>query len=235
MSRYPGAEWVPWLYIGASGRPAFYRGGNLPSAVVLHIMEGYVSTVRGWARTGYAEASWHFSIGRDGTVYQHLELTDGGYHAGITDARAAARPPVWPMWQGPGINVNFYTIGIEHEGFAGPPFPEAQAAASRDLCRWLAATLGIPFDRDHFPPHADIDLVNRPNDFNMPIMREAHYRYLFEEEDEVTRAEFEEQQKQILGLLWADSIRNQQVEKLKADIVVLRKSIADHILTHEEE
>ena len=120
MSRYPGAEWVPWLYIGASGRPAFYRGGNLPSAVVLHIMEGYVSTVRGWARTGYAEASWHFSIGRDGAVYQHLELTDGGYHAGITDARAAARPPVWPLWRGPGVNVNFYTIGIEHEGFTGP-------------------------------------------------------------------------------------------------------------------
>ena len=189
MSRYPAAQWAPWRYLAADGEPAFYRGQNGPAAVVLHVMAGHMSTVLGWASIGYRFASWHYSVGRDGKVYQHLEHSDGGYHAGITDTQAAARPPVWRLWRGLGVNVNRYTIGVEHEGFEGQPFTAAQSAASRDLCRWLAADLGIPLDRDHFPPHAVIDTVNRVNDFNTPALREAHYAYLFEEEDDMTPAE----------------------------------------------
>ncbi len=185
MSRYPKAQWAPWLHRNpdASGPPAYYRGQNRPAAVVLHVMQGHLGTARDWARSGYHNASWHFSVGRDGSVHQHLEFGDGGYHAGITDAQAAAHPPLWRLWRGRGVNVNHYTIGVEHEGFAGQPFTGAQAAASRDLCRWLAAELGIPLDRDHFPPHAAIDTVNRVNDFNTPALREAHYRYMLEEDD----------------------------------------------------
>ena len=190
MSRYPAAQWAPWRYLAADGEPAFYRGENHPTAVVLHVMQGHMSTVLDWARTGYRFASWHYTVGLDGKVYQHLEHSDGGYQAGITDTQAAAHRPTWAMWRGPGVNVNRHTIGVEHEGFAGQPFTAAQSAASRDLCRWLAADLGTPLDRDHFPPHAVIDTVNRVNDFNTPALREAHYAYLFEE-DEVTRAEFD--------------------------------------------
>ena len=180
--------WKPWLYAGSSGAPAYYREQNRPVAVVLHIMQGHMATVLGWAATGYPHASWHFSVARDGTVYQHLDFADGGYHAGISDTQAASHPPTWPLWRGRGQNVNHYTIGVEHEGFAGQPFSEPQARASRDLCRWLAAELGIPLDRDHFPPHAVIALIDRANDFNTPALREPHYQYLFEE-DTVTEIE----------------------------------------------
>ena len=202
MSRYPAAQWAPWRYLAADGEPAFYRGQNGPAAVVLHVMAGHMSTVLGWASIGYRFASWHYSVGRDGKVYQHLEHSDGGYHAGITDTQAAARPPVWRLWRGRGVNVNHYTIGVEHEGFEGQPFTAAQSAASRDLCRWLAAELGIPLDRDHFPPHAVIDTVNRVNDFNTPALREAHYAYLFEEDGmtpEVKQAIEELRQQMYLG------------------------------------
>jgi hypothetical protein len=172
---YPAAEWVPWEAVDPGGLPAYYAGRNHPAAVVLHVMAGYASTARRWAIEGHFGASWHYTIGRDGHA-------DGGYHAGISSAKARAHPPQWPLWRGARENINLYTVGIEHEGFPGEQFPPAQLAASRDLCRWLATDQSIPFDRDHFPPHAAIDILDRPNDFNTPVLREQYYRYLFEEE-----------------------------------------------------
>lgn len=177
--RYPGAKWFPWRYDSPSGA-TYYRGENRPAAVVLHVMAGHARTALEWAKGGHFGASWHYTVARDGSVYQHLEHADGGYHAGIP---GDAPRPTWGRWRGHGVNVNRYTIGIEHEGFPGEPFAPAQAAASRDLCRWLAGELGIRLDYDHFPPHAAIDVVNRPNDFNTPELRAEHYAYLFEEDD----------------------------------------------------
>lgn len=194
MSRYPKAEWVPW-----QGTNTYYRGTNRPIAVVLHIMEGYQRTARQWAEQGHYGASWHFSVGRDGTVMQHLDFEDGGYHAGITATQAATNPPVWPLWKGPNVNVNTYTIGIEHEGFHNEPWPTAQMIASRELCRWLAKELSIPLDVLHFPPHAVIDTVNRVNDFAPPSERAAIYRYLLEKEDQVTREEYDALVRDIWG------------------------------------
>lgn len=180
--RYPHARHVPWKPADPGGRPTFYADRNQPVAVVLHVMQGYLSTARRWAETGHYGSSWHYSIGRDGTVLQHLDHADGGYHAGITAAKAQRYPPPWPLWRGPAVNVNTYTIGIEHEGFAGEPFTAAQATASRDLCRWLAARLQVPLDETHFPPHAAIDPRDRANDFNTPALRRAFYAFLTEGE-----------------------------------------------------
>lgn len=188
---YPAGISLPWLFTQGPAGTSYYKNLNRPTAVVLHIMQGHMTTVRGWATTGHRGASWHYSVARDGRVFQHLRFEDGGVHAGIgrwlrDDAGRVVGenpPPAWALWRGWNENVNHYTIGVEHEGFAGQPFTGAQAAASRDLCRWLAAELGIPLDRDHFPPHAAIDTVNRVNDFNTPALREAHYRFLFEEDD----------------------------------------------------
>jgi len=170
--RFPGAEWVPWQLHGPSGEPTCWPGENEPAAAVLHVMAGYAHTARDWATAGHVGASWHFTVARDGSAMQHLELSDAGWHAGIpTDAPT----PPWTLWRGPGQNVNRYTIGIEHEGFPGQPFTAAQTATSIALCRWLATTLGFPSDRAHFPAHSDIDIINRPNDFNTPPLREQHY------------------------------------------------------------
>ncbi len=180
--RYPPARWVPWTYLSPAGQATYYKGQNRPTAAVLHVMQGYASTAERWAASGYYGASWHFTVDRDGNVMQHLELADGGYHAGIP---GTAPDPTWSLWRGHSVNVNLYTIGIEHEGFSGTPFSPAQAEASRYLCRWLAEVCGFPYERERFPAHAEIDLINRPNDFNPPALRDEHYHYLFEE-DEMT-------------------------------------------------
>lgn len=190
MSRYPLANWAPWKYLSPSGQATYFQGQCKPEAVVLHIMAGYATTAVEWAAAGHYGASWTYTVARDGTVFQHLDHEDGGYQAGIP----ASNPrPSWKLYPGPrqGENINIRTIGIEHEGFPGVPFTREQAESSRTLCKWLAKELDFPYDRDHFPPHADIDLINRPNDFNTPPLREEHYRFMFEE-DEVTAKEYED-------------------------------------------
>lgn len=181
MPKYPGAEWVPWAY--SDDDPSYYRGQNQPVAAVLHIAQGWASTIRTWAAQGYSAASWHFTVCRDGTVMQHIELEDGGYQAGIARVRpgGAINPdPTWDLWRGwGGGNINSYTVGIEHEGLTGTPFTPQQTAASISLCKWLASTLGFPYDRAHFPAHADIALIDRAQDFNSPALREAHYETMF--------------------------------------------------------
>ena len=181
MTRAPFAEWVPWKYLSNYG-PTYYKGLNTPIAVVLHRMQGYYRTAIDWARSGHFGASWHFSVALDGRIAQHLVFQDGGYHAGITISQAEQFPPNWPLFKHPSINVNTYTIGVECEGFAGQPWPPEQMASLKRLCRWLSEELGIPIDKAHFPPHADIDIVNRVNDFDYEGNREVIYRYLMEDE-----------------------------------------------------
>ena len=174
-------EWVPWKLDSQSG-PTYYVGLNKPTAVVLHRMQGWATTAHQWALSGHYGASWHYTVGRDGTILQHLGHTHGGYHAGIPNT---APSPTWTLWRGHGQNVNTYTLGVECEGFAGDDWPDAQLEALRWLCRKLALDLGIPYERERFPAHAEIDVVNRVNDFDWPERRHIVYDYLFEKEAEM--------------------------------------------------
>ena len=183
MTWYPEAERVPWLYPSPDGRPTYYKGLCVPKAVVLHVAEGYQRTARQWALEGYYRASRHFSVAIDGSIMQHLDFQDGGYHAGISAEHAKQHPPTWELWEGPNQNVNLYTIGIEHEGFYQSVLSDPrQKAASKALCQWLSEELGIPLDEAHFPPHAAIDTVNRANDFSTPERRAQWYAELTEDQ-----------------------------------------------------
>ena len=174
----------PWLYNGGHGA-TYYKGVNTPEAIVIHKMQGWATTAIGWAVSGAFGKSWHFSIRLDGVIYQHLTYADGGYHAGITDNQGRTNPPTWPLWKGIGRNVNTYTIGIELEGFSGNAIPTKQREALKWLLHKICDETGIRYDRDHLPPHADIDVVNRVNDFDYPEGREDLYLYLLTE-DEMT-------------------------------------------------
>ena len=178
----PEIEQVPWKYVSPAGEATYFKGENRPTAVVLHRMQGWATTAHQWALSGHYGASWHYTVGLDGTILQHLGHTHGGYHAGIPDT---APDPTWPLWRGHSQNVNHNTIGVECEGFAAEEWPIAQLESLRWLCRKLSVDLGIPYDREHFPAHAEIDVVNRVNDFDTPERRHIVYDYLFEEEEEM--------------------------------------------------
>ena len=62
MSRYP-AIWTPWRYLAADGEPAFYRGQNHPTAVVLHAGLGAACTHSGSATGAAASAACLTEVG----------------------------------------------------------------------------------------------------------------------------------------------------------------------------
>jgi hypothetical protein len=133
---YPSAIQRP----GPAGK--VWPDRNAQVGVILHSMEGSLAgayTVLddvSLTPTGaYAAASWHFSVCKDGTVYQHYPIEASPFHAGNHDA-------------------NRKLIGIEHEG--GPPgnlgeeLTEVQFQASYALCVWLGQQGG--FEPSHDRP-----------------------------------------------------------------------------------
>lgn len=111
----PGPDWKVW------------PEQNSCEGAILHSLEG--SSVAALNQlTGTVSVSWHFTMLKDGSVWQHYPLTASCWHAG-------------------GKAANTRLIGVEHEGKAGEPLTEAQTQASVALVRWLSATCGWPMER----------------------------------------------------------------------------------------
>lgn len=127
-----------------SGRP----GGHRPEAIVIHIMDGSLTGTDSWFNDPRSEVSAHYGVGKNGEVHHYVRETDTAFHAG-TVVR-----PTWPLLKR-GINPNFYTIGIEHEGFGerGQAWPKAMLDASLDLVREIAQRWRIATDADHIIGH----------------------------------------------------------------------------------
>lgn len=87
------------------GRPA----GFVPQAIVVHIIVGSLGSADSHFNDPQATVSAHYGVGKDGRIHQYVEEADTAYHAGIVVR------PSWSLIK-PGVNPNFYTIGIEHEG-----------------------------------------------------------------------------------------------------------------------
>jgi hypothetical protein len=127
---YPKAVWDPGPF-AKQGYTA-YPSPQPKEGFVLHSMEGSFSAARGRLFTAYDPedpytwASWHFSVLKDGAVVQHYDTGAVCWHCGVP-----GDPLPWTAAVG-----NVALIGIEHEGRAGEPFTDAQAAASLELQRW---------------------------------------------------------------------------------------------------
>ena len=96
---------------------------------------------------------------KSGEIHQYVLDEDTAYGAGILN-----KPDVSLSWyHSSGRVINQRVISIEHEGFPGDVFPDAQIQASIDLNRYLVAKWSIPVDRDHLVGHYRLDSVNRIN------------------------------------------------------------------------
>ena len=133
------------------GSPNFLRGrfGHKPEAIVIHIMQGQLADTDSWFGTTKSEVSAHYGIARSGEVHQYVQEGDSAWHAGRVNS------PTWALIR-PGINPNFYTIGIEHEGQSGVPWTEEMTSASSSLIASVANRWGIPLDRQHVIAHHEI-------------------------------------------------------------------------------
>lgn len=133
MTRIPWAIWKP--------APSWKRGYGGTTWIPLNQKEGEVkhSMVGSYAAAearlmGPDQASWHFSVLKDGTVFQHYEIEDITWHCGLPgDERHDTS-----------LIGNITLIGVEHEGGAvgnvSEPFTAPQLDSTVRLSvglRWL--------------------------------------------------------------------------------------------------
>jgi N-acetyl-anhydromuramyl-L-alanine amidase AmpD len=131
------------------------RSDTVPDVIVIHIMAGTEKGTDTWFHNPAAQVSAHYGIARTGEIHQYVDESDTAYHAGLHGAdflKATAQV----VKDRPGVNPNLYSIGIEHEGQPGDPWPDAMLEASRALVKKCAATWSIPLDRYHIVGHHEI-------------------------------------------------------------------------------
>ena len=126
---YPDAIWRPTGKHGYGSDDTHLRQG-----MVFHSMEGSLAGAFGRmdipldASNPYTQASWTFSVGKDGTVYQHADTDDITWTNGSYEA-----------------NKRFW--GVENEGRAGEPLTEPQYQGLLGLVRWIYPAHGLGFVR----------------------------------------------------------------------------------------
>lgn len=145
---------VKWIGC-ATGNYAVGRSGHVPTAIVIHLMDGYLRGTDQWfltgpeKRAGEMASSAHYGIGQSGEIHQYVKDEDRAYHAGRIHQ---------PSWGGliVGINPNSYTLGIEHEGFPEDPWSLDMMTSSATLIGHLSNKFSIPIDRRHIIGHHEI-------------------------------------------------------------------------------
>jgi len=125
------------------------RRGFAPRAIVIHIIVGSLESAGITFGNPRSSVSAHYGVGKSGSIHQFVEETDTAFHAG-TVVR-----PTWKLIE-PGVNPNFYTIGIEHEGQPQDQWPSEQYRTSAALVRAIAGRWKVPLDRDHVIMHREI-------------------------------------------------------------------------------
>jgi len=125
------------------------RRGFKPRAIVIHIIVGSLESAGMTFQNAHSSVSAHYGVGKSGNVHQFVDEGNTAFHAGIVVE------PTWRLIER-GVNPNFYTIGIEHEGQPQDPWPDDQYRASAALVREIAGRWQIPLDRDHVIMHREI-------------------------------------------------------------------------------
>jgi len=141
---------IKWM-----GSPNFSSPmGHKIIAIVDHIMSGTLIGTDSWFANPVSKVSSHFGVGKNGEIHQYVSLDNHAW------ANGAVNKSNWPLLKN-GVNPNYYTVSIEHEGESGEIMPERQYQATLALHQWLIETLGIPVTRDNIIGHYRIDSVNK--------------------------------------------------------------------------
>jgi len=132
------------------------RAGYKPEAIVIHIMEGTLQGTDAWFSSISSQVSSHYGIGKRGEIHQYVQEDAVAWHAG----RVAV--PSWKLLK-EAVNPNIYTIGIEHEGYAGEVWTQEMKNSSADLIADICKRWNIPVDREHIIGHYEINSLYKLN------------------------------------------------------------------------
>ncbi|MCR4437348.1 MAG: N-acetylmuramoyl-L-alanine amidase [Eubacteriales bacterium] len=156
----PDIKWIGSPYFGYP-RGTHGRYSHRVIAIVDHIMAGTLEGTDEWFNSpGNDGISAHFGVGKNGEIHQYVDINDVARHAG--NVRYPSWPGLIPNSKNTYfINPNYYTIGIEHEGYSGDELTEAQYQATLSLHRWLLEELAIKPGPDTIIGHYRINSVQK--------------------------------------------------------------------------
>lgn len=168
----PGVDQVRTQAFSYPGMP---EDSMYPQVVVNHVASGYYTTLRQMMASTNHGKSWHFSVSRLGEITQHVSIWDAAYHAGDVNTPTTD----WMQRLGD-ANPNYFSVGIECEGFSIPapgmdyvygpahPWPEPMVAAVIRIHQWVwsrCSWLQVAIDTAaRVTTHSEYNTVTRPQD-----------------------------------------------------------------------
>lgn len=162
-----GIDAPPLVWLGTGNYHNRPLGSKMIVAVTHHITDDMVfDHVHGWFQNPTSQASSHFVVDRDGTIYQFVSTlnaswTNGDYNRPRTDIPALNK--AIKEVQTYGYNLNDYTISIEYVGTPETPPTNAQYESGISIVRYCISRYpSISPNRGGQWRHADINSVSRP-------------------------------------------------------------------------
>lgn len=150
------------------------RNGLIPILIVCHTTDGSFDGAVSWLCNEKSSASSHFVVAKDGRVAQLVPIEDSswcnGTNANINDKRFYGNSSLKSVKERK-TNANYFTISIEHEGFAKDcgELTKEQFDSTVKLIKHINAEVNriyktnIPFDREHIVGHYEINPITKPN------------------------------------------------------------------------
>lgn len=136
------------------------RNGYKIEGVVIHVMQGTIAGTDAWfggqnIASGVYSSS-HEGIAKNGDVHLYVKPEDSAYHAG----RVAQ--PVWSGIKknmfGAIINPNYYTYGIECEGFRGETWTSEQMVSLLARVKKVLDDNQLPYTRVRIISHNEVTI-----------------------------------------------------------------------------
>lgn len=170
--------WMPGVQqvrTEAYSYPAMAPDEMYPQVVINHVASGYYTTLRQMMAAPNPGKSWHFSVSRQGDITQHVSIWDAAYHAGDVNA-----PTTDWMTRLGFTNPNYFSVGIEQEGFSIPapgvdyvydathPWPEPMVLAVIRIHEWIWSRAqwlqDAPDKARRVTTHSEYNTATRPHD-----------------------------------------------------------------------
>lgn len=158
-------EWKGNQYTNVSS-----RRGHAPSIIVDHITDGTAASTISWFRSqSNTVSSAHFLVTQTGRIYQFVKIEDNAWANGMSTSELHIATA--SIVREKGVNPNWYTVSIEHEGIYSKTRGEL-TKEQLEATIWLHGYIidyvkkkwhvDIPRDRKHILGHYQIDPVRKP-------------------------------------------------------------------------
>ncbi len=172
MSNNLNDGWCPFATRRALTHPNYYTGrlNFRVRAVVMHIADGNLGGVFPTFNNPTGESSAHFCVGKKGEIEQYVSITNSAWAVGIRwengqwfTGSGRVTHPTWPDLI-VGVNPNYYTISVEHEGKPDDVWTDKMYQANTRLLTWIAQQTNSVYVPHHtLIGHNEIDSADRPN------------------------------------------------------------------------